>query len=35
MKAQRFLVQGSYGPLREGEAERAKAWGAALAGSIS
>ncbi len=30
-KKQRFLVQTSYGPLKEGELERAKAWGAALA----
>ena len=30
-KAQRFVVQGKYGPLRDGEQERAKAWGAALA----
>jgi flavodoxin len=30
-KKQRFLVQGSYGPMKEGELERAKAWGAELA----
>ena len=30
-KAQRFVVQGKYGPLREGELERAKAWGVELA----
>lgn len=29
--AQRFVVQGKYGPLRDGELERAKAWGAELA----
>jgi hypothetical protein len=29
-KAQRFIVQGKYGPLRAGELERAKAWGAEL-----
>ena len=29
--AQRFVVQGKYGPLREGELERAKAWGAEMA----
>ena len=29
--AQRFIVQGKYGPLRDGELERAKAWGAELA----
>ena len=30
-KAQRFVVKGKYGPLREGELKRAKAWGAELA----
>jgi hypothetical protein len=30
-KAQRFVVKGKYGPLRDGELERAKAWGAELA----
>ncbi len=30
-KAQRFIVQGRYGPLRAGELERAKRWGAELA----
>lgn len=30
-KAERFIVQGKYGPLKEGELERAKAWGAELA----
>ena len=34
-KAQRFIVQGKYGPLRDGELERAKAWGAALAQALS
>jgi hypothetical protein len=29
-KAQRFVVQGKYGPLRDGELARAKAWGAVL-----
>ncbi len=33
-KAQRFVVQGRYGPLRDGELERAKAWGAELAREI-
>jgi len=33
-KKERFQVKGSYGPLREGELERAKAWGAELAKSI-
>ena len=32
---QRFIVKGTYGPLREGELERAKAWGAELARSAS
>jgi hypothetical protein len=30
-KAHRFIVQGAYGPLREGELERARRWGAELA----
>ena len=30
-KPQRFLVKDRYGPLKEGELERAKAWGAELA----
>jgi len=30
-KAERFIVKGRYGPLREGELEKAKAWGAELA----
>ena len=30
-KAQRFVVAGRYGPLRDGELERAKAWGSQLA----
>jgi hypothetical protein len=30
-KKQRFLVKGSYGPMKEGELDRAKAWGAELA----
>jgi hypothetical protein len=30
-KVQRFIVKGTYGPLRDGELERAKAWGAELA----
>jgi len=29
-KKQRFLVKGSYGPVKEGELDRAKAWGAEL-----
>ncbi len=34
LKKKRFLVKGSYGPIREGEIERAKAWGAELAKAI-
>jgi flavodoxin len=30
-KAQRFIVEGAEGPLRAGELEKAKAWGAELA----
>lgn len=30
-KAQRFIVKDKIGPLREGEIERARLWGAALA----
>ena len=30
-KGGRFIVTGRYGPLKDGEIERAKAWGAALA----
>jgi hypothetical protein len=30
-KVQRFVVTGGYGPLREGELERARKWGAELA----
>lgn len=30
-RPERFLVAGSYGPLKEGELERARAWGATLA----
>jgi hypothetical protein len=29
-KAERFIVGGSYGPLRDGELERARAWGLTL-----
>ena len=34
-KAERFMVAGTYGPLREGELERAKRWGAALATALA
>jgi flavodoxin len=30
-KGERFIVSGGYGPLRDGELERARAWGASLA----
>ncbi len=30
-ESQRFIVKGKYGPLREGELEKAKLWGAELA----
>ena len=33
-KKERFLVKGAYGPLREGELDRAKAWGVELAKSL-
>ena len=31
MKARRFVVKGKYGPLRDGELERARRWGVELA----
>jgi flavorubredoxin len=33
--AQKFIVDGKYGPLRAGELARAKAWGAALAQAMT
>jgi flavodoxin len=33
-KAQKFVVKGTYGPLREGEIERARQWGAELAQTL-
>jgi hypothetical protein len=30
-KARRFVVKGKYGPLRDGELERARRWGTELA----
>jgi hypothetical protein len=33
-KKERFLVKGSFGPMKEGELDRAKAWGAELAKNI-
>jgi len=34
-KSRRFVVKGSYGPLREGELERAKQWGRELAATMT
>ena len=34
-KAARFIVKGKYGPLRDGELDRAKAWGAELARTMA
>lgn len=34
-KGEKFLVTGRYGPLKDGEVERAKAWGASLSGNAS
>jgi hypothetical protein len=33
-KAGRFVVEGTYGPLRDGELERARRWGAELAAAM-
>jgi hypothetical protein len=33
-KSEKFVVKGSYGPLREGEVERAREWGATLASAV-
>lgn len=33
-KPERFVVKGKYGPLRDGEIERARAWGAQLAQAV-
>ncbi|HEX5038661.1 MAG TPA: flavodoxin domain-containing protein [Candidatus Limnocylindria bacterium] len=33
-KAQKFVVEDKYGPLRKGEVDRARAWGAALAAAV-
>jgi hypothetical protein len=33
-KSRRFVVKGSYGPLREGELERAQQWGTELAAAM-
>ena len=34
-KARKFVVNGKYGPLREGELERAREWGRELAASVT
>ncbi len=34
-KGERFIVEGKYGPLRSGELERARAWGAELAQAMA
>jgi hypothetical protein len=34
-KSQRFVVKGSYGPLREGELDRAQQWGTELAAAMT
>jgi len=34
-KGRRFVVKGSYGPLRDGELERAKRWGNELAAALT
>jgi hypothetical protein len=34
-RGERFIVGGAYGPLKDGELERAKAWGAVLAEAAS
>jgi hypothetical protein len=34
-KGERFLVAGGYGPLRDGELDRARQWGAALAKQLA
>ena len=34
-RGERFVVGGAYGPLRDGELDRARAWGAELARAIS
>ena len=33
-KAERFIVAGAYGPLRDGELERARQWGKELAKTL-
>ena len=33
-RREKFLISGTYGPMRDGELERAKAWGGALAAGV-
>jgi hypothetical protein len=33
-KAEKFIVRDKYGPLRDGELERARAWGHRLRGEV-
>ena len=35
VKSARFVVTGTYGPLRQGELDKARAWGAALVEAVS
>ena len=35
LRPERFIVAGSYGPLREGELDRARLWGASLAEALA
>lgn len=35
LPGERFIVQGGYGPLRDGELERARRWGAELAAAMA
>jgi hypothetical protein len=34
-KGERFIVSGAYGPMKDGELDRARAWGAELAGLVA
>ena len=34
LKAEKFVVQDKYGPLRDGELERARAWGTTLRAAL-
>jgi hypothetical protein len=35
VKSERFIVAGGYGPMRDGELDRAREWGAALAAALA